>query len=266
MATGEKQTSGLAIAGLVLGIIAATTSFLPIINNLSAFIAVIGGILATIALVGAVRGRHTAKGLSIAGVVLAIASFAIVLVTQAAYSSALKSAAESIGADSKPVATSANDESAPAAATDEATPEQPADEPPAQQPAGEETAAPQQDFSSLAVGEAVTYQSGLSVVVNSVQRGLAKYDGSPVTGISVTYVNNGTKDASFGSYDWKGEDANGVQRSITFISDGENELSSGSLAPGGTVTGNLYFEGDIVRAIFTENMFIDDSRAAWVLG
>ena len=79
--TTTKQGSGLAIAGLVLGIIAAITSFLPIINNLSAIIAIIGGIFAVISLIGALRGKHNAKGLSIAGVVLAVVSFAVVLAT-----------------------------------------------------------------------------------------------------------------------------------------------------------------------------------------
>ncbi|MEE0026771.1 MAG: hypothetical protein U0J70_04210, partial [Atopobiaceae bacterium] len=84
-----KQSSGLAIAGLVLGIIAAVTSFLPIINNVSFFIGIIGGVFALIALIGAVRGKHGSKGLSIAGLVLAIVSCAIVLVTQSAYKAAI---------------------------------------------------------------------------------------------------------------------------------------------------------------------------------
>ena len=57
-----KKTSGLAIAGLVLGILAAVTSFLPIINNLSFIMAIVGGVLAAIALVGATRGKNDSKG------------------------------------------------------------------------------------------------------------------------------------------------------------------------------------------------------------
>lgn len=93
--TTTKKTSGLAIAGLVLGILAAVTSFLPIINNLSAIIAVIGGVLAAISLVGALRGKHSSKGLAIAGVVLAVVSFAVVLATQSMYKSMIDTAAQS---------------------------------------------------------------------------------------------------------------------------------------------------------------------------
>ena len=105
-----KKTSGLAIAGLVLGILAAVTSFLPIINNLSFIMAIVGGILAAIALVGATRGKNDSKGLAIAGVVLAVVSFVIVLATQSLYSSALKSAAEELKKGDQPVATSTKDE------------------------------------------------------------------------------------------------------------------------------------------------------------
>lgn len=111
-ASQPKTSSGLAIAGLVLGIIAILTSFLPIINNLSFFIALIGGVLAAIALVGALRGKHTAKGMSIAGVVLAVVSIVVVLVTQSAYSAALKAASDELSSSSKPAATSSESSSA----------------------------------------------------------------------------------------------------------------------------------------------------------
>lgn len=80
-------------------------------------------------------------------------------------------------------------------------------------------------------------------------------DGTPITQVSVTYQNNGNSQASFNPYDWKAEDAQGAQRSQAFYTDGENELNSGTLAAGGTVSGNLYFEGDVVKVLY-ENAFI----------
>ena len=247
-----KQGSGLAIAGLVLGIIAVVTSFLPIINNLSFFIALIGGILAIIALVGALRGKHTAKGLSIAGVVLAVVSIIIVLVTQSAYSAALNKATEG----SKPVAASSSSEapanSAPASSSSEA-PKQ--EEKKAEEPA--------KDYSNLAVGETVKLDNGLSVTVNSVEPDITSYGDKKIIGVNVTYKNDGKDSQSFNPYDWKGEDANGAQRSTTYYMDAKDELNSGKLSAGGSVTGNIYFEDGTVKVLYYSNMFNDSAAAGW---
>ncbi len=256
MSEETKHGSGLAIAGLVLGIIAAVTSFLPIINNLSAILAVIGGVLAAVALVGAIRGKHDAKGLSIAGVVLAVVSFVVVMVTQSAYKAALDKAVSG----SQPVASSASSEPADSKPAESA--------PAAEAPASQDGAAPaeqtpQKDFSNLAVGETVTLDSGLSITVNSVDTSLTKYDGSPIVGVNVTYANGGSKSESFNPYDWKGEDANGAQRTTTYYMDSTDELSSGKLSSGGTVTGNIYFEGGTVRILYYSNMFNDNAAAGW---
>lgn len=247
--SAPKQTSGLAIAGLVLGILAAVTSFLPIINNLSAILAVIGGILAIIALIGALRGKHAAKGLSIAGVVLAVVSFAVVLATQSMYAAALDSALEKAKTGSTPVAATTDSGDAAAASED----------------AQEDASQDQQDYSNLAVGQSVQFDDGLSVTVNSVQAGPEKYDGTPIIQVNVTYANNGSDNASFNTYDWKGEDANGAQRSATYVMDSTDELSSGTLSPGGSVTGNVYFEDGIVRVLYYSNMFNSGASAGWTL-
>jgi hypothetical protein len=155
--------------------------------------------------------------------------------------------------DAEPPAAEQTAEQAPA----------PAEEAPA--PAEEPPAEPEPDFSALSVGQAVTYKNGLSVAVTGVTRGLANYDGGLITGITVTYTNTGSDTQSFNVYDWTGEDANGAQRNMAYYSEATNELNSGKLSPGGSVTGNVYFDGDIVRAIYTENIFLDDSVAAWIL-
>ena len=161
------------------------------------------------------------------------------------------------GGKSKESKTVSSSGDAPAA-TEQATEEAPA-------PAEEPPAEPEPDFSALSVGQTVTYKNGLAVTVTGVTRGLTNYSGDAITGITVSYVNNSSDTVSFGTYDWDGEDANGVQRTPTFLMDATDELSSGKLSPGGTITGNVYFEGDIVRAIYTENIFLDDSVAAWIL-
>ena len=81
--------SGMAIASLVLGIVAAVTSFLPIINNLSFILAVLAVIFGIVGVVAASRGKRAGRGLAIAGIVVAVVAGAVVLGTQALYSAAI---------------------------------------------------------------------------------------------------------------------------------------------------------------------------------
>lgn len=90
----NKPRSGFAIAALVLGIVAAATSFMPIINNASFFIALIGFILAIVAIAGIRKGRNSGKGLAVAGLVLSIVAGLLVLGTQAFYSAVLDEAVD----------------------------------------------------------------------------------------------------------------------------------------------------------------------------
>lgn len=54
--------SAMAVAGLVLGIVALATSFVPIVNNASFFIALLSAAFAAVGIVAAVRGTRTGKG------------------------------------------------------------------------------------------------------------------------------------------------------------------------------------------------------------
>lgn len=129
----------------------------------------------------------------------------------------------------------------------------------------EEAKKEEQSTTDLAVGATVTTTAGLSVVVDSVQPGLTNYDGSTMTGIHVTYVNNGDEGADYNIYDWKGEDANGAQQNQGYYSEGSDELRSGTLAAGGSVAGNIYFDGDIKKVLYFANMFDKSATASWVL-
>lgn len=90
----NKPRSGFAIAALVLGIVAAATSFMPIINNASFFIALIGLILAIVAIAGIRKGKNSGKGLAVAGLVLSIVAGLLVLGTQTFYSAVLNEAVD----------------------------------------------------------------------------------------------------------------------------------------------------------------------------
>ena len=118
---------------------------------------------------------------------------------------------------------------------------------------------------NLVVGTTVNLPDGLSVTVDSVEPGLTNYDGSAMTGVHVTYTNNGDDGASYNVFDWKGEDANGAQQSTGYYSDGSDELSSGTLAKGGTVSGNVYFKGDLARVLYFGNLLEKTATASWSL-
>ena len=81
--------SGMAITSLVLAIIAAVTSFLPVINNLSFILAALAVIFGIVGIVGVSRGKRSGRGFAIAGIVVAVVAGAVVLGTQALYTAAL---------------------------------------------------------------------------------------------------------------------------------------------------------------------------------
>ena len=87
-----KGTSGMAIAGLVLGILAAVSSWIPIVNNLSFILGAIGLILSIVGVVGTARGKRAGKGLAIAALVINLVACGIVLAMQSAMSAAIADA------------------------------------------------------------------------------------------------------------------------------------------------------------------------------
>jgi Domain of unknown function (DUF4352)/Protein of unknown function (DUF2510) len=88
-----KGSNGLAVAGFVLALLGALTSFIPIVNLGGDFLAFLGLIFGVVGLVQSGK-RGAGKGLSIAAIILAVAAFAISIVvnitTVAAVDTAVK--------------------------------------------------------------------------------------------------------------------------------------------------------------------------------
>lgn len=244
------STSGLAITGLILGILAIVASPIPIVNNVAIVPAILGFIFGIIAMFGISKGKKKGKGLAISGIVLSVIAFAIVLVSQQAYSEAFDKAlsGSSVTSTSSTPATPTSTDSASSA---------PAANNAQQAKSGQD----------LAVGASATFDNGLTITVNSVDANLQNYNNAPITGINVTYVNNGNKEESFNPYDWKAQDPNGAQRNTTiYTGDTNAAASSGTLAPGGTVTFNMYFDGPITKALYYSNsLFSKEPSASWNL-
>lgn len=89
MAENNQPTSAAAIVGLVLGILAIVTSWIPIVNNLSGILAMVGLVFSIVGVVGTARGKKGGKGLAVAALVLNALSLVIVLGLQSAWSAAL---------------------------------------------------------------------------------------------------------------------------------------------------------------------------------
>lgn len=81
----KKPTSGMAVAGLVLGIIALVSSFVPLLNLLSFPFVLLSIIFGAIGVWQTVKGSKGGKGLAIAGLVLGILAL---VVTGVMYASA----------------------------------------------------------------------------------------------------------------------------------------------------------------------------------
>lgn len=123
------------------------------------------------------------------------------------------------------------------------------------------------DYSNMRIGDTVTLVNGLKITVNETEVFTPEYLKSTMTRVNVTYENTGDEKQSFNLLDWKSENSSGVERSITAWSDGKTDLGSGNLKPGGTITGNVYFDGDDITSVYYYNnvLFQSDSDVCWNL-
>ena len=77
----EKQGIGLAVAGLILGIVACVFAFIPVLGAPIAILLVLIGIpMSAIGLNASTKAAGTGKGIAIAGLVLQIAAIAIMVI------------------------------------------------------------------------------------------------------------------------------------------------------------------------------------------
>ena len=83
----EKKKSGLATAGLVLGIIGICLSFIPIVNNAAFVLGVLALVFGIVPLC-----KKASVGKAVAALILGVLSVAITLVMQASLSNAIDDA------------------------------------------------------------------------------------------------------------------------------------------------------------------------------
>jgi hypothetical protein len=88
-----ERTSGLAIAGFIIAVLAILGSWVPIINNVSFFFAIVALVMGIIGLRAIRKGKRVGQGLAVATIILSILTCVVVLATQSLF----KKAADEVG-------------------------------------------------------------------------------------------------------------------------------------------------------------------------
>jgi hypothetical protein len=142
---------------------------------------------------------------------------------------------------------------------------------PASTAPGTATPEPNADPSS-AEEDDLTGNAGETITMGEVQitssplvTGTSGYTDTLCT--TATIVNNGDEAVSFNPLYWKLQDPQGAARSAT-LTPSETQMSSGELAPGGTVTGDVCFEDTTQAAgqysVIYDPIDLSDDQAVWL--
>ena len=231
--TPPSAKRGLAVASLVLGILAVLGCLIPLLNVVSILLGLVGVVLGFVALRAAARRRAGGKGLAVTGLVLSVLAIVAAILVNVLAGAAVSSISDSVE----------------------------------QQEAADEQAA--QQFPG-ATSDDVVGQAGGSVTVQDVTLTTTAVSAqSNALGSflcsTVTYVNDGDQQGSFNTLDWRLQDPAGAARIVGIF--GDNDLSAGQLAPGGTVTGDVCFEGGAdpgQYVLLYEGSLFDRGRGAWI--
>lgn len=237
-----QRYSGFAVAALVLAIVAAVTSFIPIINNASFFIAIIGFIFGLIGVYATSKKRKKGNAMAVVGTLLCVASVAIVLVTQNYYGQQFREMVEDFQFGAKPVSTTANNDASNPTKISNRT-----------------------EYGDMSQNDSVTLDNGLTVKLKSYYRDETTYNGKEGTGVLVEYVNNGNANVSFNEFDWKAANKKGAIKNPTMYTGARTQLTSGQLAPGGSVEGVVFFEGHMKKLYYYSSLLNSDSEISWFL-
>ena len=206
MSVHNKENSGLATTGMVLGIIAIVGSWIPFLNIVSMILAVLAIIFSLIPLF-----QKRSVGKAVAGLILGVVTLVIAFyMTNAAVDSIDEATG---GSDS--TSTSQNTEA-------EKT---------------EFTVGEAISFD----GKTVTV-SGVERNWNSGNEFIVPDTGKEFVRVQIDIKNDSENRVSYNTFDWKIKDSNGAITDVDMNSFGDGALGSGELVAGGTVSGSLVFQ------------------------
>lgn len=92
----SERTSGVAITGFIVAVLALLGSWMPILNNISFVFAVISLIFGVIGFIAVRKGKRVGQGLAVATILLSIIAGGVVLATQSFYGKVADDASKSI--------------------------------------------------------------------------------------------------------------------------------------------------------------------------
>ena len=197
--------SGLAVAGLVLGIIAIAGAFVPIVNNFSFFIGLVGLVLSIVGLVRINKGKSRGRGLAVAGIVSGVVSVVVVLAVQAACVAMINSASTNYSRSPGSAATSSSSSSSASAAASSSS---------------------AQSAYEVAIVEAAA---------------VSDYEGKPAITVTFSWQNNSDKTASFATTFRPKCFQNGVQLENAIVLDGADGNYLTDVKPGSGTTVQLSY-------------------------
>lgn len=96
MAHKTERTSGLALSGFIIAILALLGAWVPIVNNVSFFFAVVALIFGIVGFRSIKNGKRVGQGLATATIIISIIAGIVVLATQALYSKAVDEVDKSV--------------------------------------------------------------------------------------------------------------------------------------------------------------------------
>ncbi len=238
MQNGKKvptKTTRMGIIGLILGIIAiicACLSFTLVFGILAIVIGVIALIFSVIGLVAACRRRRKGIVLTVIAIIISIVAIVLSIVLMAFVFTV---AEEEAAKPTEVVDTSGNTQS------------------------GSDV-----DYSSLALGDTVKLDNGLSISVTDFDQ--VTVNNKEYTCVTVTYENSSDSDMNYNVLDWFG-----VGSSNNLIdpyiegnsSEFDNYIVDGKISAGGTETGNVYYEEQPEKIRYNSDLVVE--VADWVL-
>jgi len=128
----------------------------------------------------------------------------------------------------------------------------------------------EEEKTEFAVGETATFDDK-SITVTEVQRNFdtGNQFAQPESGkefviVTVSIANDSDTTLDYNTFEFKMQDSNGVQQNEAFTAISEGKLNSGSLAPGGKVTGKLAYEvpkDDTGLKLLYQNFSLFDNKA-----
>ena len=242
----EKKALG--IVSIVIGVIALILSWVPIINSFAAVLAVIGVIFGLIAFL--VNRKHK-KLLAWLGTIFSVLAFIIVIGTQSMYSDAFDDAA---GKTDTQVDKSQSQKTKTNKSTSTS-----------QKASASSSSDTGKTFN---IGEEVTQKNGLATKVNSVRYITFEDEDENNQGIviNVTLTNNGKKSIDYNESDYQVDDNGRLTDTLLYAGTDDygndlvsDELESGTLRPGASVTGSVVGQGNQSDKLKFVSTAYDDS-------